>query len=309
LLGKFWESVGGKFSDRLAAQSSPALVFWVSAVALWAMAGAGVSRLSEAGHWLDEQSVTVQIAALLGVLLVVAASTVVVDRLTTPMLRLMEGYWPRWGKPLRRFLVSRAQAKADADAKALQELWSRRLAGESLTGDDLDRLAVLEVRWHHTPSLLVRFMPTRVGNVLRAAETRPKDNYGLDAVIVWPRLWLVMPESTRQELGLARHSLDSSVAAVVWALAFCLFAPLSWWALIAGLAVATGALLWWVPARAVVFADLVDAAYDLHRGELYKQLRWPQPQTPWKEQQAGPALTNYLWRGSTAQNPRFTSEH
>ena len=79
-------------------------------------------------------------------------------------------------------------------------------------------------------------MPTRIGNILRAAETRPYDHYGLEAVIVWPRLWLVLPDSARQELSTARASLDSSVAAVIWALGFCAFAPLAWWAAPVGLA-------------------------------------------------------------------------
>jgi hypothetical protein len=308
MLGKFWESVGGKLADRWAAVAAPAVVFWIGGLALWIRGGPGTSRLSEVGDWLDRQTVTVQIAALLGVLLAVAASTVVVERLTNPMFRLLEGYWPSWAKWPRHLLVSRAQHKADDDNQKMQALWSRKGAGETLTGDDQDRLAVLEVHYRHFPSTRTRFMPTRVGNIMRAAETRPDDKYGLDTVIVWPRLWLVMPDSTRQELLLSRQSLDSATSGVVWGLAFCLFAPLSWWAPLVGFAVAAGLLMWWVPARALVFADLLEAAYDVHRGELYKALRWPQPRTPQNEAQTGKDVTNYLWRGSKDPKPRFASE-
>jgi hypothetical protein len=47
-----------------------------------------------------------------------------------------------------------------------------------------------------------------------------------------------------------------------------------------------------------VFADLVDSAYDLHRGEVYKALRWPLPGSPADEVKTGPLITRYLWRGT-----------
>ena len=123
-------------------------------------------------------------------------------------------------------------------------------------------------------------MPTRVGNILRAAETRPYHRYGLEAVTVWPRLWLVLPDPARQELTTARGSVDASVAAAIWGLAFVAFTPLAWWAAPAGIPSPTAAVLWWVPARAEVFADLVEGAFDLYRTTLYQQLRWPVPSNP-----------------------------
>ncbi|MEX5258304.1 hypothetical protein, partial [Kocuria arenosa] len=54
------------------------------------------------------------------------------------------------------------------------------------------------------------------------------------------------------------------------------------------------------------FADLVETAYDLYRGRLYQQLRWPLPTTPAEEHDHGKALTQYLVRGSDQPHPRFT---
>ena len=267
----------------------------------------GLSRLEQVGRRLDRQSATVQVAGLFGVLLVVAASSVLVERLTVPMLRVLEGYWPRWAGGLRRALVEPVRKRAEEDNNAWQQLQSRLDAGGIPSEDDLAKLAALEMRIHKRPSAETRLMPTRTGNILRAAEARPKDKYGLDAVIVWPRLWLVMPESTRQELASCRGSLDSAAATVVWGLLFCFFAPITWWAVPAGLAVAAAAIAWWVPDRAKVFADLFEAAYDLHRSALYDQLRWPQPITPHDERVAGQQLTAYLWRGSDAGHPSFVS--
>jgi hypothetical protein len=62
----------------------------------------------------------------------------------------------------------------------------------------------------------------------------------------------------------------------------------------------------WVPARAEVYADLIEAAFDLHRGLLYAQLRWPFPENPKAEPQLGRLLTTYLVRGLDTAYPSFT---
>jgi hypothetical protein len=74
-----------------------------------------------------------------------------------------------------------------------------------------------------------------------------------------------------------------------------------------GLVVAVSALLVWVPSRAEVYADLVEAAFDLYRGALYVQLRWPQPDNPRDERAKGRRLTTYLMRGLDDESPTFTA--
>jgi hypothetical protein len=119
-------------------------------------------------------------------------------------------------------------------------------------------------------------MPTTVGNILRAAETRPTDRYGVGVVALWPHLWSVLPESLRQDLATARLALDNAVAACLWAIIYlCAAAPLTWWAVPPALVVAATAWFGWIPARARVFADLVEAAYDMHRFDLYHAMRCP----------------------------------
>jgi hypothetical protein len=307
MLGSFWDAVGEKFADRWATVAGPAVVFWAGGALAWACGGSGWARLSEATDWLDRQKVAGQIAALLGALVVVGASAVVVQRLSTPVLRLLEGYWPAWMNGPRRTLIGRVRLRAEADDEAWQQLKAQTEPPAVPTAEQLAELAALERRLHQRPSSPGRLLPTRTGNILRTAETRPADKYGLEAVIVWPRLWLVLPDATRQELSAARSSLDASVAAVVWAMLFIGFTPLAWWALPVAVAVAVAAVLWWVPARAEVFADLVEAAYDLHRIALYRQLRWPLPTNPHLERRSGEQVTKYLWRGLDDTTPEFTA--
>jgi hypothetical protein len=139
------------------------------------------------------------------------------------------------------------------------------------------------------------------------AESRPVGKYGLDAVVVWPHLWLVLPETTRQELGTARQALDSAARAFLWGLLFLAFTPWTPLAAPVGLAVAAAALYRSVPAAARVFADLVEAAFDLHRTALYQHMRWPLPANPQHERAEGKQLTTYLWRGLDAPSPQFTT--
>jgi hypothetical protein len=242
---------------------------------------------------------------VLGTLVLVAVSAIVVQRLTTPVLRLVEGYWPPWLDGLTDRRRRRAARRRAADNQAWQRLQGQTDQKEPTAKQRAD-LARLEHRRRHRPVLDSELVPTRVGNILRAAETRPCHRYGLDAVVIWPRLWLMLPEPTRQELTSVRGSLDASVAAAIWGIGFVAFTPWAWWAAPAGFTVAAAAVLWWVPARAEVFADLVEAAYDLHRSALYRQLRWPLPATPADEHHTGSALTGYLVRGSDQPHPEFT---
>jgi hypothetical protein len=95
------------------------------------------------------------------------------------------------------------------------------------TADQLASYARLERRRRRYPAAVGYLLPTPIGNILRAAERRPADKYGLDTIIVWPHLWLLLPETTRRELRTARTSLDTAVAAATWGLLFCVFTPLT----------------------------------------------------------------------------------
>jgi hypothetical protein len=307
VLGKFWEGVGGKLAERWAAMAGPALVFWVGALLAWAHHAGGLYELSKVTSWLNRQDTVNQLAVLVTAMLAVLASSVIIDRLTFPALRLLEGYWPGWLAPLRRGRIARVQARAATEDSDWQRLAADVLARpESASAGQLAEFARLDQRRRRRPSNPSRYLPTRIGNILRAAETQPSDKYGLDAVVIWPRLWLLLPDTSRQELQAARASLDGAVAAVLWGLLFCAFAVWTPLVIPIGLAVAVAAVWFWVPARAETFGDLLEAAYDLHRTALYQQLRWPLPTNPKEEPRHGEQLTVYLSRGSNDPDPTFT---
>ncbi|MFH8694491.1 hypothetical protein [Streptomyces chartreusis] len=231
----------------------------------------------------------------------------IIERLTTPALRLLEGwYWPCFLKPLRHKLVERRKTKLEEQLRRYQELSPAVVAGTASPEERTEhgRLTMLQRR---SPSPAPD-MPTRIGNTLRAAETRPVDKYGLDVVSVWPHFWLLLPDTARKEIATARVSLDASVTACIWGVLFVLFAPLTLWAVPAGLGVAVVAVVAWVPSRAEVYADLLEAGFDLYRRTLYEQLRWPTPRNPKEERTQGQVLTRYLVRGSDSTIPVWGSD-
>jgi hypothetical protein len=65
-------------------------------------------------------------------------------------------------------------------------------------------------------------LPTRLGNLLRAAETYPADQYGIDAVLIWPRLKQCIPnkhyDETDQTSNKMVFLLNSSLLSFVLAI-------------------------------------------------------------------------------------------
>ncbi|HYQ67717.1 hypothetical protein [Actinophytocola sp.] len=286
MLTKFWEAAGGKLADRWFGLAVPALLFWLGGVVAWG----GVSTVD---------SLAARGLVLAGGLAVVGGSAVVVGRLTEPMLHVVEGYWPLWALRLWR------PGAPVGDAR-FQELHGRIAAGDpSLAPVDFAEYLRLDRRLRREPAVPYRRMPTRVGNILRTAESLPFDKYGLDAVVVWPRLWLLLPDTARAELSAARQAMTGAVGAGLWGLSFVGFGVFALWAVPVGLAVFGLALWGWLPGRARAFGDLLEAAFDLYRVRLYEQLRWPLPANPAEEREIGLAVTRYLWRGSDAAEPTF----
>jgi hypothetical protein len=305
VLTPFWDAIGGKLADRWMSAASPALVFWAGGVATWVVGHGGLQSLSPAIVWLTGQSPAAQALVLAAGLLVLAASVVVVQRAIEPVARLLEGYWPGWLGFARRWLTSRRAAVAERLEREWQDLAPKVDRGDA-SAEERRRYIDLDRRQRRVP-LDERRMPTRFGDILSAAEGLPFDKYGLDTLKCWPRLWLVLPDAVRQDLTSARSNLDTAVATCVWGFLFIGFAVWTPWAALVGLGVSVLGYHFWACSRAEVFGDLVESAFDTHRADLYRALRWPLPTDPGRERETGIALTMYLWRGAD-QGPALTTE-
>src|SRR5690349_5448016 len=257
------ESLGERWTDVTLGASA---VFWLAFSLSWIFGPGGGARLSAIDARLSGATTVLQVVVLLAGLAVIAASNTAMRGLSFQIIRALEGYWPGWLGPVqarlterwwRRYLrLSLEQQSLDDDRarwtaarpaalrgieqppKAVRRAESRHWAGMLR---DSARAASVEQERARLPSSYQRFKPTLLGNILAAAEERPGYKYGLDAVICWPRLWLLLGDAERKEVGAARRSLDAGAALIVWGLldaalsAFWVSRP---W--VAGLIAATG---------------------------------------------------------------------
>ena len=146
------------------------------------------------------------------------------------------------------------------------------------------------------PSQPNQFLPTQLGNLLRASEARSLERYGLDAVVCWPRLWLLLPDHTRKELQTARGALNQAVRNWLWSSLFLIWTLFAWWVPLVAILCACLSYRMALTAAAV-YVDLLESTFDLHRHLLYPALRHQPPTNPAQEVNDGKKLTEYLWRG------------
>jgi hypothetical protein len=338
MLTAFWSGLGGAIAKKWAPRILlPATVFWAGGIAAiwWAWHRDNIQthgwqrELSVTADWLDQFPAIAQALLLAGSLLVVVASAALGERITLPLLRLLEGYGWR-PRRLRRLLVDYRRARRRRWAARVQDLAVRQRLGnlsliefrelralESQSPAGLGRLEELRRRrsqgfnaraaielgrgrrvLHTSPRLDAMGMPTRLGDVLRAAERRPAEKYGLDAVVCWYALWLLIPADTKAEIVQARSALDNAARVWLWGALFIVWTPWIWWAAPIAVVVPLFAYYVGIVPAAVVFGDLMMSAFDLHRFRLYDGLHLPRPASPGSERRTdGPRLTNSLWGG------------
>lgn len=290
----FVDKLSSLFDKRfLIAYWGPLLIGLALAVAVWStQAGA-----TAAGSWWDAQSATQQLLAGLGVLFAITVLAFVLQAFTVPLVRLYEGYWPRWLGWLERRCIAVEKARRD-----------RLLAAND------PRAA-----YYSYPDKEDLVRATRLGNTMTAAEEYAWFVYRADAVIWWPRLTAILPEALRSQL-------DGAFTPVVALLNLCTILLL--WAVTGGgwllgqganpwlfaLVFGGGLLLAWLCSRAAItqaeeYGDLVRAAFDLHRRDLLKQLSLSLPEDLYREQRLWTKLGNlhyhrvYPWIPSPGTEP------
>lgn len=303
---QLWETIGTRLADRWLPLAGPAVLYWTGGFLLLAASRQGQIRLTGVSTAVAAQPAVMQIGMIAAAALAVLASGVLVQRLTLPTLRLLAGYWPSWLAGVRRGRVATERARLERAQQEWMTL-SERLEREPANTELEQQYVLLDARLRRLPALAHRLMPTRLGNILRSAESRVYDKYGLDPVRCFPHLWLLLPDEVRQELSGARGRLDGAVAACVWGVLFLPLGAVNMLALPVGAGAALVAWRWWLPERADAFGELLEAAFDLYRVDLYEALRWPLPPHPAAERQSGELLTRYVWRGLDTQVPVFTA--
>ncbi|MFG2823981.1 hypothetical protein ACGFX4_31705 [Kitasatospora sp. NPDC048365] len=298
MLTAFWEGLGGKFGERGSAGFGGPLLVLLAGWSAWTYHRHGLSGL-EPGQWRERSAeltrleASEQLALVVLLVVVVYALGVIGRQVSVPLLRLLEGYWSGWAaKPLVRRRIARWQA----DRAAVTELY-RAHATTPFDASGRQRLARLEKRLASVPLHRDSVMPTRLGNILRAAEDRPRNRYGIDPVVCWPHVWLLLDDGERSELTAARATLQTATSSFLWGLVLLLYVPLAWWMLLLSPIVCAVSYYGVALSAARTYGDLVVAATDLHRFDLFAAVHWPPPADPAQDVMAGRLLTTFLRRG------------
>jgi hypothetical protein len=209
---------------------------------------------------------------------------------------LYEGYWPAG---LRSWFTARGENKT------WQEKSNQRTQAEE--AGDWSKYNDLQAQlFYGYPSRPDRLMPTRLGNVLRAAEDYSKAAYGMDSVFWWPRLWPLLPEAVKKEVDgaltpvVAMLNFSSLVLIVAfWSLIY-LGQERLWWQAI--MVVVGGIILALISYRAAVaqaqdYGDRIRSAMDLYRFDLLKPLRQAMPENLGAEIKLWEQLMLWLYNG------------
>lgn len=277
-------------------------------------------------HNLKPEHVTLLLFTLLFVMML---SNVVVTRLIFPTLRFLEGYgwlWEwrwnswnplTWGQPFFerfRFLWTGCNQQINCLAWNQKSLRQRIIEiidkcyyaprtheyhqlgnPAKLSGDKLERHRELENEQLYLLPVEDR-LPTQLGNILRGYERRPTQKYGLDMLVCWPHLWMLLSENVQKDLSDARQNLDDAIQIWLWGALLLVWIYWTWWALPVAVILMLVAYSWALQA-ARTYGKLLETAFDLYRPLLYRALRFPLPEDPKTEVEAGQNLTAYLLRG------------
>ncbi|WP_053619408.1 hypothetical protein [Nocardiopsis sp. NRRL B-16309] len=113
--------------------------------------------------------------------------------------------------------------------------------------------------------------PTWCGDRLHAVAQRLDRDHDLDLAVVWPHLWLVLPDPVRAEITEARQGLGRAVALVAWGVLY--LGLVVWWLPAVLVFAVLCALGWWRTRSATeAYATLVEASVRLHAGDLAERV-------------------------------------
>jgi hypothetical protein len=273
MFGTFLDKLGGFFDRRfVVAYEIPTLFILVLAVVvLQLLFGPKVTL-----DWWIHLQVQEQILLTVGILLAIILAAYIFEMLTAPVVRFYEGYWR--DRMLTRWAVDRQKKK------------KTELAGTQATS------------YYSFPLDNDLLKPTRLGNVLAAAEEYSYQVYRLDAVTWWPRLVSILPDDFRVQIDTSLTPmltvLNLSLILTLWAGfgGLILLIAQHWIACSAvfflGLLLARGCYSVAIN-QAVVYGRQVRVAFDLYRQEIFKQMHIVVPDNLAGERVLWEVLTNW----------------
>ena len=155
------------------------------------------------------------------------------------------------------------------------------------------------------------FLPTRLGNVLCAAERYPYYRYGADSIVLWPRLYHILPREFVDDVEEARASLEFLLVISLWfvvtgagALVLLIASHSSFLLMLFILALATvGSYAFYISGigAAIEYGEELRSGMELFRLQLLEWMKLPPPKNLGEEQDTWNRLLQFI--GSNAADP------
>ena len=267
----------------------PSLIFWGLLIVLIVSTQGDILQTAE--KW-NEQESFLKTLQIIGFIAWVMFFANIVSNQLPAILRFYEGYW---NFPLGRYFQAIGKKRHQ---KYLQQLT------EEL---DKDPRCYEEIYLAYPlPTQSEQVMPTRLGNILKNAELYPKDRYRIDAVLIWPRLYYLLPERFIQTFAEARGALDFMLVISSLSGAFALISA-GYLLYVRGpmqlffICIPGGLFIAWLAYKgaidgALIYAQQIKVAFDLYRNDLLKQMNMPLPATPAEEKERWNEVVLFLYR-------------
>jgi hypothetical protein len=146
-----------------------------------------------------------------------------------------------------------------AVAGAVRRVWTARRPKRFITW-----------RARRSAASLERYRPARltpVGDRFRLADERVDVQFGLSIGLAWPRIWLLLNDSTATAVTTANTRYRAATETTAWGVLYLALGTIWWPAALAG-AAAIIAGYRQGRVRGAVLADLVEATVDIHQKQL-----------------------------------------
>ncbi|WP_433732671.1 hypothetical protein ACQP0C_10130 [Nocardia sp. CA-129566] len=176
--------------------------------------------------------------------------------------------------PISRWLLARRAVRWERARTRFEQ--ARLFAGRAQRDNRPDASELVRIaEGHNAARNRIALEPPRhpfwLGDRIVAVDRRVLRRYQLDLASTWPRLWLIVPEAARAELGTAHAALTSAGQMAGWALSYLALGTLWWPAAVAG---AFTALAAWHRTKESgdALAALIESAVDLHGRTLAESL-------------------------------------
>lgn len=215
---------------------------------------------------------------------------------SAPLYRLLEGYsWPRWAFERGR------KTQIDRWRKLHKRI--TQAAAEKVS---LPRRQILQERYSQLPRKADYFLPTRLGNALKALETYASHRYGFDSQTFWYELQAIAPDQLRKDIEIASSVVDFFVGLLYLAALFAVvalgvgIAAGDAGSIVAGFVAVGGVpFFYWRAVRSAGESQAaVQALVNTGRFKLAEMFRLQVPATLKQEQEMWQALTDFVaWGG------------